>query len=191
MSGGANPSSGFIYAIRDEVTLLVKIGKTGQSVDTRLKAHQAHTQHVLTLLAAFQVSQHLALVERYIHGFLAEWHHKYEWFNTTMSPRKLEQLIEQAVFAVAEDQPMPSMRSLSRQPTALGMKLRRLRQEKHLTLQALQGLSGVPFQTLSHVERGYTSSVRIPYLTALAKAFGVTIDYLLGNSESRTCQGEG
>ncbi len=72
----------------------------------------------------------------------------------------------------------------------LAERLRQLRRERGLTLKQLQAVSGVPFQTISRLERGATTQVGSGHLRALARALDVTTDYLLGERESRTCHGD-
>lgn len=63
-----------------------------------------------------------------------------------------------------------------------------LRHERRLTQQELQALSGVPFTTISRIETGKADDITTRTLVALADAFGVTTDYLLGRSDRRTDQ---
>jgi len=63
-------------------------------------------------------------------------------------------------------------------------RMKKLRKEKGLTLEDLSKLTGITTTTLSRYETGK----RIPNATALeelAKAFGVSVDYLLGKTDIR------
>ena len=178
MSGGANASSGFIYAIRDEGTLLVKIGMTGVSAFSRLAQLQSGTPYPLTLIAVLPVSKNLPLVERHIHGFLQEWHHGQEWFDTSMHTRKLEQLVEQALFAIAEDALPPRLRKGHRICTIVGMQLRRLRSQKNLSVDTLSRKASVPLHTLARLEMDLSYGVHESIFYRLAHALDVTYLFL-------------
>ena len=69
-------------------------------------------------------------------------------------------------------------------------RLRELRRGLGLTQQELQALSGVPYTTISRVETGITDKITVDTCARLAKALGVTNDYLLGVSDAPTCLGE-
>ena len=62
--------------------------------------------------------------------------------------------------------------------TALGQRIRRLRQEKGWTQGDLQRESGVSQVYISRLESGATESVRVDTFSQLAKALGVTMDNL-------------
>ncbi len=64
-------------------------------------------------------------------------------------------------------------------------RLRLLRRERGMTLKQLQDLSGIPLQTISHIERGFTDNPGVHTVIALAKALEVTVDYLAGQTQDR------
>lgn len=70
-------------------------------------------------------------------------------------------------------------------------RLRALRQARGWTQQELQGHCGVPYTTISRIETGEAQEITTSTLRRLAAALGVTTDYLLGLSDSPTCQGSG
>lgn len=72
----------------------------------------------------------------------------------------------------------------------LAERLRTLRRGKNLTQQELQRLSGVPYTTISRIETGFTDVITSHTLERLADVLGVTIDYLMGRSDSPTCLGD-
>lgn len=67
----------------------------------------------------------------------------------------------------------------------LGGRLKELRKERKLRLKDMAAVLEV---TLRHYQRMEKGEVNVPALTlcALADYFGVTTEYLLGRSESRT-----
>jgi transcriptional regulator with XRE-family HTH domain len=69
-------------------------------------------------------------------------------------------------------------------------RLRELRLGKGWTQQELQEISNVPYTTISRIETGATEGITSPTLSRLADAFGVTVDYLMGRSDSPTCLGD-
>ena len=60
---------------------------------------------------------------------------------------------------------------------ALGKRVRALREQRGWTLEYLEEVSGVPVGTISALE--VRNSKRSVYASALAKAFGVTLEELL------------
>lgn len=66
----------------------------------------------------------------------------------------------------------------------LSGRLRQIRRDKGFTQKQLEELSGVPQNTISRIEIGTIKVITTPTLIALARALGVTTDYLLGLDES-------
>lgn len=64
----------------------------------------------------------------------------------------------------------------------LAQRLRELRARHDWSLQDLAERSGVHYVTIHRVEKGSTR-ISFPIIIALAKAFGVSSDYLLGLSD--------
>ena len=64
---------------------------------------------------------------------------------------------------------------------AIGMRIRRLRQERGLTQQALAELAGQEPSNISHIERGATK-LSLPTLVSISNALSVTADELLCDS---------
>jgi transcriptional regulator with XRE-family HTH domain len=65
----------------------------------------------------------------------------------------------------------------------LGQRLKRVRERKGLSLRQLSELSGVERGLISKLERGQRPQVSVPVAMRLAKALGVTLDYLAGMYE--------
>ena len=68
--------------------------------------------------------------------------------------------------------------------TALGQRIRRLRQEKGWTQEDLERESGISQVYISRLESGATASVRVDTFSQLAKALGVTMDNLYTGGEA-------
>lgn len=66
----------------------------------------------------------------------------------------------------------------------LSGRLRQIRRDKGFTQKQLEELSGVPQNTISRIEIGTIKVITTPTLIALARALGVTTDYLLGLDET-------
>ena len=64
---------------------------------------------------------------------------------------------------------------------AIGVRIRRLRQEQGLTQQALAELSHQEPSNVSHIERGATK-LSLPTIVSIANALGVSVDDLLCDS---------
>ena len=64
-------------------------------------------------------------------------------------------------------------------------RLKGLRKERGWTQKELQAMSGVPYTTISRIERGNPRQINTNTLVALADALEVTTDYLLGRSNKR------
>ena len=64
------------------------------------------------------------------------------------------------------------------------IKLLEYREQKHLTLAVLSKMTGLGTGRLSEIETGVTSDPRISTLIKIADALDVTLDELVGRSES-------
>lgn len=70
------------------------------------------------------------------------------------------------------------------EPETLGARVRRLREQvKGWTPEDLSHFSGVPAGTIIMVEKERTKDPRASTVAALARAFGITVDELLGMGE--------
>ena len=65
------------------------------------------------------------------------------------------------------------------EPTVLGRRLKRFREEAGLSQKRLSELSGVPRATIGSVEAGVQDNVSLPSAIRLADALGITIDVLV------------
>lgn len=61
-----------------------------------------------------------------------------------------------------------------------GQRLRRIREERGVSVQDLATRAGVPYHTIYRVEHGMHASVRLDVAKKIAHALGVTLDYLAG-----------
>jgi transcriptional regulator with XRE-family HTH domain len=62
-------------------------------------------------------------------------------------------------------------------------RLKELRKENGLTQEDLAKLSGVSFPTISRYEGGHRDEPKLSILKSLANYFGVTIDYIAGDTD--------
>jgi len=69
-------------------------------------------------------------------------------------------------------------------PSTFGLHLRRARETRKLTQQELASRAGVSPIMISHFETGVRPSASADTLVKLADALDVTVDYLLGRSDS-------
>ena len=72
----------------------------------------------------------------------------------------------------------------------IGQRIKRLRARKGVSLRQLSELSGVERGLLSKLERGQRPQVSLQVAMRIAKALGVTLDYLAGMYEDDD-QGDG
>jgi transcriptional regulator with XRE-family HTH domain len=77
-------------------------------------------------------------------------------------------------------------------PDAIGRRLKRLRQARGLSLRALASLAGVSVSAINAVEVGTRAGLNLTAQTCtrLAKALGVTTDYLLCVDEGEESEPE-
>ena len=174
---------GTMYAIGVVGTSYVKIGKTTVPVERRLQALQIGQPLPLQILATVPVEANLHRIEKQVHAFLeAEWR-RGEWFDLPMDLATLEALIVRAVayLAAQEDQAPVSDRAAKTQ--AMGERVRRVRRAQDVTQERLAELSGLNVITISRLEKGTAKEVYADTVAALARALGVSADYLLGLSD--------
>ena len=62
----------------------------------------------------------------------------------------------------------------------MGQRIKRLRDRKGLSLRQLSALASVERGLLSRIERGQRPQVSVPVAMRLARALGVSLDYLVG-----------
>jgi transcriptional regulator with XRE-family HTH domain len=74
---------------------------------------------------------------------------------------------------------------------SLAERVRELRRARGWTQKELEAHAGVSYVTISHIETGITTEISTATLGRLATTFDVTTDYLMGRSDSPTCQGSG
>jgi len=65
----------------------------------------------------------------------------------------------------------------------IGERLRRLRDKRGLSVRQLARLAEVPHETISRLENNQQRHPSLPVAMRLAKALGVTLDYLAGMYE--------
>jgi len=65
----------------------------------------------------------------------------------------------------------------------MGQRIKRLRDRKGLSLRQLSELSGVERGLLSRIEHGQRPQVSVQVAMRIARALGVTLDYLAGMYE--------
>ena len=64
-------------------------------------------------------------------------------------------------------------------------RLKELRKERGLTQEELSKLSGISFPTISRYENGQRDEPKLTILKTLANYFDVTIDYLVGDTDTK------
>jgi len=69
---------------------------------------------------------------------------------------------------------------MAEQAAPIGPQLRKLREQKQLTQQALAVAAGVSVSLVTQIEQGRTGDPRLSTLRALAGALGVSLDELAG-----------
>lgn len=65
----------------------------------------------------------------------------------------------------------------------IGERLKRLREAKGLSVRQLSRVAGVPHETISRLENNLQRNPSLPVAMRLAKALGVSLDYLVGMDE--------
>jgi transcriptional regulator with XRE-family HTH domain len=75
--------------------------------------------------------------------------------------------------------------------STFGERLRRIREQRGLTQQELAERAGIRYETINRIENGKHAEPRVYVGVALAKALGVTMDYLVGMYDESTASGRG
>lgn len=171
---------GTIYAIGAEGRAFVKIGKTGLPVAKRLQALQLGHPDTLMLLASVSVERDLSRIEKAIHGFLAEERQRGEWFACAVDQVQLEALILRAVASLATEDARTDGRFMK---SPVGERVRLVRRKQDVTQEALADKAGLNVITVSRLENLSARAVYADTVAALARALGVSADYLLGLSD--------
>ena len=96
----ADDTSGWVYAIVEAITPLVKIGYTRFGTLQRLKNLAYEIQAHVILVGAIFVPQYVTYVERQVHYLLGAQRIEREWFYTYMNQQMLATLVSKAVLAV-------------------------------------------------------------------------------------------
>jgi len=68
----------------------------------------------------------------------------------------------------------------------VGDRLRKLRNKRGLSVRQLARLANVPHETISRLENDHQRYPSLPVAMRLAKALGITLDYLAGMYEDDT-----
>lgn len=66
----------------------------------------------------------------------------------------------------------------------LGQRVRQIRDEKKISQSDLARMTGIAAPTISRLEHGKIGSLRAEYLIKLSRALNVTVDYLVGKTDS-------
>ena len=99
--------AGWVYAVQEEGTPLVKIGATHQPMSLRLVSLRSQYRVPLTLIGAVPISRYPFVVERRIHSILAPQRIQGEWFYVRLTMAGLQELIAQAVEIVRQEMLLP------------------------------------------------------------------------------------
>lgn len=90
-------TSGWIYAIYEDETPLVKIGYTQLGTLERLKTLAYDNQQGMTLVGSVFVSHDVGKIERCVHRFLSQQRIEGEWFYLHINQAILEKITGQAL----------------------------------------------------------------------------------------------
>jgi ribosome-binding protein aMBF1 (putative translation factor) len=171
-------TGGFIYAIGSEGIASVKIGKTTGPVAKRLTALQIGHPAPLTVRASVSVTHDLSRIEKAIHRFLEADRQRGEWFAVEVDQEQLEALIVRAVQWLAEEEISTPTKNCAMM--SLGQRVRKARRNKDLLQTDLATQAGVSVMTISRLEQGDAKQVYAHTVREVARALGVSADYLLG-----------
>jgi transcriptional regulator with XRE-family HTH domain len=75
------------------------------------------------------------------------------------------------------------MRPLTRERPPLGARIRQARLQARLTQAALAAATSLTREGLANIERGFVTDPALSYMTQIARATGVSLDYLAGLTE--------
>jgi DNA-binding XRE family transcriptional regulator len=183
---------GFIYAIGAVGTTYVKIGSTRADVQKRLQALQVGHHARLQTLAAIPVEADLHRIEKQIHRFLAAERQQGEWCDIAMNTERLVALVARAVqwLNEQESRKLPPPHGEDCPPTTVGERVAKERTKRGWTQQELASHAGVRYETVNRIENGKHTEPRVYVAVALAKALGVTVDYLVGMYEDEPSEQE-
>jgi len=110
-----NTPGGWIYAVREDGALAVKIGYTCKPVACRLRELEYEQRKSLLCVGAVLVDGYrIRAVERRVHRLLRTYHLSGEWFFIIMTQEALEELVRRAITLVKRDH-----RPIRRRKTAL------------------------------------------------------------------------
>jgi transcriptional regulator with XRE-family HTH domain len=173
---------GTIYAIGAVGTSYVKIGSTRTAVERRLRALQTGQPFPLQILATVPVGQDLHRIEKQVHTFLEQDKRRGEWFECPMDMATLEALIVRAVAYLAAQEPLADEADDHGDSGAwnIAARVEQCRRERGWTRAELARRSRLNPTHLWKVLDGQRPRVEAETVRRLARAFGVTTDYLLG-----------
>lgn len=171
--------SGYVYAIGIEGSPLIKIGHA-RDPERRLATLQTGLPFKLILLYQLKVERP-RLVEQCLHGMLENSRGRGEWFD--VDPEELFTL-----FAVAVEQSyvIPSSEPTQLEEGSFGYYLHQAMDKGGWSQQTLALRSGVHRQQIYKLLHGERSEPRADTIRRIARALGVSADYLLGLSDDPT-----
>lgn len=186
-------TGGTLYAIRAEGTSLVKIGYTAGSVQKRLKSLQTGQPLPLHIVAALRVEGDARQKEAWLHAFLAEERRRGEWFDVALETEDFAALVARAIaFGAAQEARAQAAKEEKRLRafqgvTAFGTRVLNERKRQRLSredlTQRMPESMRMHTNTLWSIEKGHTHNPRMDHLQALAQALGVSVPYLMGETD--------
>lgn len=187
-------SGGTLYAIRAEGTSLVKIGYTRGSVEQRIKAMQTGQPFPLRVIATHSIEADVRQKEAWLHAFLKQERRRGEWFEMALETDAFAELIARAIQFGAEQEAQLQAEKARRQHahgvTALGLRVRHERERQGFSREELTQRMPEDMRmhtnTLWSIEVGRTKNPRMDQLQALALALGVSVPYLMGETDAPT-----
>jgi Meiotically up-regulated gene 113/Helix-turn-helix domain len=165
-------SAGWMYAVREDGTPLVKVGCT-MHLAARVKALQKAYRSPRTLIASVFVQHRYYQVERRLHQRLAAAHIQGEWFYLHMTQEVLERLTAQAVHDTM------IFWKIEQNLRGIGASLRRARKRQGLPVQRVLGTAQVSRAPLSHIELGHNGPVSAEAVQRVAGVLGISREDLL------------
>lgn len=96
-----NRGVGWVYAVREDGTPLIKIGYSA-NLPARVRQLRVQFHVPLTLLASVHVTSYVTKVERWIYTHLDTQRIEREWFYISMDQEILVALVHQAHYAIVE-----------------------------------------------------------------------------------------
>jgi ribosome-binding protein aMBF1 (putative translation factor) len=170
--GYGNPftcgAGGWIYAVQEVWTPLVKIGCSTQATLTTRLHDLASAYHVpFRLVGSQHVPRWAYKVERRIHHALTSERIEGEWFYVHMTQQRLEALTKQAY------------REVFTWLLTNGQWVKHERERRRFSQVALAREAGISQALLSRIEAGTIAAPNADVIKGLARALWVTTDYLL------------